>query len=178
MAKTSSLTHPELVDGCKAYMVRQAHHDFRLVFLVGLAVAISAGCGKSKSKRDIPPPPSIPNPVSMSSSSGSPEVPSYQKYAYAAGRWRDPFIPLVGSTTLGARVPTRPPNINMLFLKGVMKDNATRLALLSTGSASYILKGGRLYDVLGRKVPGISGVVRENSVVLMSGGTVRELKGP
>jgi hypothetical protein len=103
-------------------------------------------------------------------------APKYMSYTYYGERYRDPFIPLIGE----ARVDTsqdRPPQIASLLLKGIVQDAQGRMALLTSGASSFILRGGRLYDGRNRMVKKISGVIKADSVVLIgSDRTVREIK--
>ena len=63
------------------------------------------------------------------------------------------------------------------MLKGIVQDARGRMALLTSGVSSYILRGGRLYDVRNRMVKKISGVIKAESVILIgSDRTVRELR--
>ena len=99
--------------------------------------------------------------------------PAYQSYKYLGDRYRDPFIPLTGV----ALDPTdRSPAVASLILKGIVQDDKGRVAILSSGVSSYILRAGRLYDGRNRPVKGISGVIKAQSVVLLgSDRTVKEL---
>ena len=104
-------------------------------------------------------------------------TPSYELYTYYGDRFRDPFIPLVGSEARTDLTSDRPPQIGSLLLKGIIQDAKGRLALLTSGVSSYILRGGRLYDGRNHLMKGISGVIKTNSVILIgSDHTVRELK--
>ena len=127
-----------------------------------------------------PPTPTRPSPAPMVATVPTPEpakkVPDYQTYNYYGDRYRDPFIALNGEyrSDQGA---DRPPQVSSLLLKGIIQDERSRMALLTSGASSYILKGGRLYDGRNHLMKGISGVIKPNSVVLMgSDRTVRELK--
>jgi hypothetical protein len=102
--------------------------------------------------------------------------PAYLLYTYYGDRYRDPFLPLTGEFR-GDQVADRPPQISSLMLKGIIQDQKSRVALLTSGVSSYILKGGRLYDGRNRMMKGISGVIKTGSVVLMgSDRTIRELR--
>ena len=71
----------------------------------------------------------------------------------------------------------RPPQIASLMLKGIVQDARGRMALLTSGVNSYILKGGRLYDGRNRMVKKIAGVIKTESVVLIGADrTVREIR--
>lgn len=101
--------------------------------------------------------------------------PAYLLYNYHADRYRDPFIPLLGEAR--SDQPDRPPQITSLVLKGIVQDTKGRMALLSSGVSSYILRAGRLYDGRNLMVKGISGVIKTNSVLLIgSDRTVKELQ--
>ncbi len=113
--------------------------------------------------------------ASSESSSSKPE-PLRKTYSYQADRYRDPFIPLIGAESK-SDTGERTPQITSLTLKGILQDANGRMAVLTTGINSYILKGGRLYDAHNRAVKGISGVVKTNSVMLIgSDRTVKELR--
>jgi hypothetical protein len=102
-------------------------------------------------------------------------APAYQLYTYYGDRYRDPFIPLTGEYR--EQGTDRPPQIASLILKGIVQDEKGRIALLTSGVSSYILRGGRLYDGRNHLMKGISGIIKTNSVVLMgSDRTVKELK--
>jgi hypothetical protein len=104
-------------------------------------------------------------------------VPAYQLYTYYGDRYRDPFITLVGSAALTDLTSDRPPQIASLLLKGIIQDSKGRIALLTSGVSSYLLRGGRLYDGRNHMMKGISGVIKSNSVILIgSDHTVKELK--
>jgi hypothetical protein len=99
--------------------------------------------------------------------------PAYQSYKYMGDRYRDPFIPLTGNTY---QATDRAPQVGSLVLKGIVEDSKGRVAIVSNGSSSYILRAGRLYDGRNHVVKGISGVVKAESVVLVgSDHTVKEL---
>ena len=87
--------------------------------------------------------------------------------------YRDPFIPLTGNSFDS---DNRAPQISSLILKGIVEDAKGRIAIVSSGATSYILRAGRLYDGRNKVVKGISGVIKEQSVVLVgSDRTVKEL---
>jgi len=108
-------------------------------------------------------------------SSPKPAQPAYKSYTYYGERYRDPFIPLIGDGRGSG--DDRPPQIQSLVLKGIVQDSRGRMALLTSGISSFILRGGRLYDVRNKMVKKISGVIKAESVVLIgSDRTVRELR--
>ena len=105
------------------------------------------------------------------------EAASYKNYTYYGDRYRDPFIPLNGDIRSDQSSYDRPPQITSLMLKGIVQDAKGRMALLTSGISSYILKGGRLYDGRNRMVKKIAGVIKTDSVVLIGADrTVREIR--
>jgi Tfp pilus assembly protein PilP len=63
-------------------------------------------------------------------------------------------------------------SIHSLNLKGIMKDGAGAYAILADGqtSASFVLKGGVLFDFRNKRVPGVTGTIqmRRKTVTLMT----------
>jgi hypothetical protein len=107
----------------------------------------------------------------------APLTSSYKTYTYYGDRYRDPFIPLNGDLRSDQSAWERPPAVSSLLLKGIVQDAKGRMALLTSGVNSYILKGGRLYDGRNRMVKKIAGVIKTDSVVIIgSDRTVREIK--
>ncbi|OGR91635.1 MAG: hypothetical protein A2992_02155 [Elusimicrobia bacterium RIFCSPLOWO2_01_FULL_59_12] len=157
-------------------------------FSVGILIPLRSGAADPASakksaalviaKKTTPVPATKPAPPApQAAGAAEPPVPTpeYQRYAYQGDRYRDPFVPLAGE--FRDQGTDRPPQISSLLLKGIIQDGKSRMALLTTGVSSYILRGGRLYDGRNHLMKGISGIVKSNSVVLMgSDRTVRELK--
>lgn len=117
-------------------------------------------------------------PTTATATPGAPATPKpeYLNYTFYADRYRDPFIPLIGEGR-GDQGIDPAPQIAALALKGIVSDANGRMALLTSGVNSYILRGGRLYDGRNRMVKKISGVIKAESVVLIgSDRTVRELR--
>lgn len=126
-----------------------------------------------------PPKPGIqmPTPINPSSALSTAPGPSYKSYVYFGDRYRDPFIPLNGDFHTDQSALERPPQVASLVLKGIVQDAKGRMALLTSGVSSYILKGGRLYDGRNRMVKKIAGVIKTESVVLIGADrTVREIR--
>ncbi len=125
----------------------------------------------------------LPTPLASAASAGSSQgvmppapKPSYSSYTYYGEKYRDPFIPLLGDSRPDTS-NDRPPAIASLTLKGIVQDANGRMALLSSGVASYILRGGRMYDGRNRMVKKISGVIKADSVVIIgSDRTIREIR--
>ena len=54
-------------------------------------------------------------------------------------------------------------------LKGILKDRRGKVAIISASDGEYyVLKSGRIYDRKSRVIPGVSGIIKEKSVVLIS----------
>jgi hypothetical protein len=104
-------------------------------------------------------------------------VSPYKSYAYNGDRYRDPFVSLASDIRADQSVLDRPPQVGSLTLKGIVQDAKGRMALLTTGVNSYILRGGRLYNNRNKMVKKIAGVIKTDSVVIIGADrTVRELK--
>lgn len=102
--------------------------------------------------------------------------PAYMSYTFYADRYRDPFVPLLGENRGDSGVEAQV-QIASLQLKGIVSDVNGRMALLTSGVSSFILRGGRLYDGRNRMVKKVSGVIKAESVVLIGADrTVRELR--
>jgi hypothetical protein len=108
--------------------------------------------------------------------SSSKEVPFYMTYNYYGEKYRDPFVPLIGEAR-SDQTTDRPPAIASLILKGIVQDSNGRMALITGGVSSYILRGGRLYNDRNHVVKGLSGVIKTDSVVIIgSDRTIREIR--
>lgn len=121
--------------------------------------------------------PASPAPTTPVAATPAKPVPFYRTYSYYGDRYRDPFIPLTGDVRSDQALQDRPPQIASLLLKGIVQDANGRIALLTSGANSYILRGGRLYDGRNRMVKKVAGIIKSDSVVIIgSDRTVRELK--
>ena len=98
---------------------------------------------------------------------------------YGGAKLRDPFTKLTGGgvvapTSAAADAPKEfdPEefSIHQLELKGIMRDKAGLTALLTDMNThfTFILRGGRLYDMKKKAVPGVTGVIQlaQKSVTL------------
>lgn len=90
---------------------------------------------------------------------------------YGGAKLRDPFMRLSGGGAGMAAVAIAAPpkeydpeefSIHQLELKGIMRDKAGLTALLSDMNTrfTFILRGGRLYDMRKKAVPGVTGVIQ------------------
>lgn len=152
--------------------------------LIVRATVLLCGLGLARfsSSETTPVNPGVQIPARAAGSSAAASVsngssPSYKNYTYYGDRYRDPFIPLNGDTRSDQQALDRPPQIASLTLKGIVQDAKGRMALLTSGVNSYILRGGRLYDDRNRLVKKMAGVIKTDSVVIIGADrTVRELK--
>lgn len=97
-------------------------------------------------------------------------------YEYQGDRYRDPFIPLGGRAAGTGRGELIIPQLGALALKGIIADQQKKVALIVGGGGVFVLKDGKLYDNRNRLIRGISGVVKDRSVILTGPDrTVREL---
>lgn len=107
-----------------------------------------------------------------------------KRYIYPLAHKRDPFVPLIGGSVddrkTVASLTDRKGEFTKLELKGIIKDKKGKMALIaSLHGESYTLKTGKIYDKRNRIVTGVSGVIKEESVVLYSPNrTILELSLP
>lgn len=115
-------------------------------------------------------------PAAVDESSGTAKVLGVDDI-YGGTKFRDPFMKLAGSgvsqAPAAAAAKEYDPDefsIHQLELKGIMRDKAGWIALLSDMNTrlSFILRGGRLYDPKKKPVAGVTGVVKpaEKTVIL------------
>ena len=103
------------------------------------------------------------------------------RYFYPYASKRDPFAPLVGSAgyagSSSGSQGLSSGELTNLELKGILRDRKGKVALISASDGeAFVLRSGRIYDKKNRIVSGISGIIKENSVILISQNrTVTEL---
>jgi len=135
------------------------------------------GCGGKKTQEKVD---HVPRQSITKSTPAMPTKPEEPLYKYMGGKFKDPFIPLidggrffrVSQEEMGKIDPAS------LSLKGILVDNKEKMAtLVDTSGNSYIVKGKRLYNRKGELIEGIVGIVKLESVVIITEDkTVRELK--
>jgi Tfp pilus assembly protein PilP len=88
------------------------------------------------------------------------------RYEYSGFKYRDPFIPLNGTGKSLNSKEVVIPSIESLKVKGIISDNKVKMAILSSGGATYILENNSLYDSRRRAVNGITGIIEQDTVTL------------
>lgn len=148
------------------------------VFLFSFSLAAACWCAAAPAPAPMTPPTAVPSAPNSTGAlvTAKPTKPSYQSYTFYGDRYRDPFVPL-DSDVRADSLYDRPPQIATLALKGIIQDANGRMALLTSGLSSYILRNGHLYDGRNKVVKKISGIIKPDSVVLIgSDHSVRELR--
>jgi hypothetical protein len=135
-----------------------------------------AGCGGGD---DLPPPPrgmlSLPKVAAVPVAAKIEPAP----YNYHGDVRRDPFVALNVETNVAPSSSEEAvvPNLRSLTLKGVYADGKSMAAIISGGGITYILRDRKLFDNRQRLVKGITGVIRNDSVIMIGGDhTTKELK--
>lgn len=140
-----------------------------LLWTLAAAVSLGACSGKHDDLAELSsgtrPPVEAAPPITPDAK--KPEPP---KYVYPYLQQRDPFIPLVGgSSGSGGASSGSFENLGNLELRGIIKDRRGKAALISSSDGdAYVLRSGRVYDRRNRVIAGVQGVIKENSVVLIS----------
>ncbi|MFN0116962.1 MAG: hypothetical protein ACKVQC_01545 [Elusimicrobiota bacterium] len=131
------------------------------------------GCGKgNKSNVAAPPPEKAPIPAPQ------PSLPPKEKpvYVYSGDKFRDPFVPSGQSSNYKADAVFDPQRAT---LKGIVNgEKGTKTALLMlTGSGTYFVRSGLIFDVMGKNVKGFTAKVFDQKVVITGeGDNVYEIK--
>lgn len=135
------------------------------IFFIMLFVMIFCACGSKEVDLN----PQLPNVPKANLKPPEPPVKKVlPKYVYNGSKYRDPFIPLTGKgLAFKGLQQIKIPSIDYLVLKGIIDDGKEKMAILSGGGASYILKGSYLYDSRRRLVEGISGAIKKDSVIMI-----------
>jgi len=93
-------------------------------------------------------------------------------YFYPYGNKRDPFTPLIGAENANAGKGSSDLSkgeLNNLELKGILRDRKGKVAVIASSDGEpFYLKSGRVYDRKNRMISGVSGIIKESSVVLIS----------
>jgi hypothetical protein len=147
----------------------------KLPFFMIFAVIALMSCAND----DLPPPPAAgPLPPVVNKTAGAPQKLAPARFVYRGDRHRDPFVPLTGDgVAVSSPEEVVTPNIGALTLKGIIDDGKQKIALISSGATTYVLRGSRLYDNRQRLVRGITGAIKRDSVVMIGADkTTKEIK--
>ena len=133
-----------------------------LIFSLLLTMLFGVGCNKGEEANvvakapDLPPLPP-PEPVA--------EVQKEKPvYVYSGDRFRDPFIPAGQATNYQPDAVFDPARA---AVKGIIFGKDHRSAVLTVGgSGTYFIKGGKIFDVMGKTVEGYSVKIFVDKVVL------------
>lgn len=147
-------------------------------WLVGSCFLLFSSC--SKESDDLPPiPPDLP-PAVVQIEEKKEEPP---KYTYKFAARRDPFYPLAGLAGVAGEFtnPFADSEINPdqtffgLELRGIFQDRSGKIGIIrSQEGETYTLKSGKIYDRRNRMISGVSGIFKENSIVLISKNKTRK----
>ncbi len=156
----------------------------RTVYLLVFFAVFLCGCGKQKNPapRVIKKVAHKPKPKPAPPKPKLPGEEVARKYIYRGDEYRDPFGAVVIASSLSGKLMEGEEiqvNIDALRVTGIMTSAQQKpYALLSEiGGASFIVKGGKLYDPYGRIVRDVAAIIKEDRVVLIAGkNTMRELK--
>ncbi len=146
-----------------------------------LILLFLTGCSKKEENLDLPA--VVPAPVSAATAPF--EEKQEAKYVYPLAQKRDPFVPLVGgaqgapmAAAGGEKKGAETGDFAHLELRGIVRDKTGKLAMIaSSNGEAYTVKSGRIYDRKNRMVSGVTGIIKETSVILISQNKmIRELQ--
>ena len=145
--------------------VKLPTREFKFTWAGCLLIALCAiiiGCGK---KTEVPPPPRVfvpapaPTPVVV-------EQKEKPVYVYSGDRYRDIFTPAGTSTTYQAEGTFDP---QKLSVRGIIYSPRYKSAVMSvSGSGTYFVKSGLIFDVMGKAVKGFTAKVLVDRVIVMN----------
>ncbi len=133
-------------------------HLFLGLFLVlfGLSACSKKGDGEIARAPEVAPPPP-PAPVVE-------PVKEKPVYVYSGDRFRDPFIPAGQSTNYQPDAVFDP---QRAVVKGIIFGKEHKSAMVTVGgSGTYFIKGGKIFDVMGKVIDGYSVKIFVDKVVL------------
>ncbi|MBN1823334.1 MAG: hypothetical protein JW803_03335 [Endomicrobiales bacterium] len=149
---------------------------YRFLLILFLFPLFLTGCGDELPPEKVIMPPSRRPPLKAADASADGKI--AKKFVYRGDKYRDPFVPLTGEgMVFGGSEEVNVPQVGGLALKGIIKEGKQKIALISGGGISYTLQNSRLYDSKQRLVKGITGIIKEESVVIIAPDkTTKELK--
>ncbi len=118
-------------------------------FLILILGAVLIGCGKKEVPP--PPPPIIPAPAPTPVAE---EIKEKPVYVYGGDRFRDPFQAAGASTNYQAEAIFDPQRSTV---RAIIFSPRMKSALINvSGSGTYFVNNGRIFDVMGKTVKGYS----------------------
>jgi len=149
----------------------------KFIYLL-IFVFVVASCGKKKERRVVPPPAKIKKKVVKEEK----KVEKVEKYVYQGYKNRNPFLVTGGGAPVSQTQETQKfsSDLGDLSLTGIMVDiSGEKYALLGNSQGgTFVLKNGWLYDFEGNRIPGYTGTVFEDRIILIHGSQMKELKLP
>ncbi|MCD6423249.1 MAG: membrane lipoprotein lipid attachment site-containing protein [Elusimicrobia bacterium] len=150
----------------------------KFIYLL-IFVFVLAGCGKKKGKKVAPPQPRTKRKITKQKEE---KVKKIEKYVYQGYKNRNPFFAIGAGAPVSQTQETQKfsSDLGELTLTGIMIDiSGEKYALLGNSQGStFVLKNGWLYDFEGNRIPGYTGTVFEDRIILIHGSQMKELKLP
>lgn len=134
----------------------------KLLLLTALAFLLPfVGCKKNKQL----PPPAAPVMPAATPTPVSDENKEKPVYVYGGDRYRDPFQSAGGSSSYTTESIFDP---NRSAVKAIIFSPRMKSAIINvSGSGTYFVKDGRIFDVMGKTVKGFSAKVLVDRVIVM-----------
>ncbi len=157
--------------------------NYRLAAYISLSFVILtaglSGCSKGDEELKLP----VINPAPLKSTNLEETKAEAPKYVYPYSAERDPFVALAGDGIVpaasvagpGAGFLNKKGEFLSLELKGIMSGRGGKMAMItSSNGQTYFLRSGKIYDRDNQVVSGITGVIRDESIVLISENRVKK----
>lgn len=131
-------------------------------FSLLIVCAANLSCGKKDMSSEIPKAPvAAPVQPAVVTAEAPKEKPIY---VYSGDRFRDPFVPAGQATNYQPDAVFDPQRATV---KGIIFGQEYRSAVLTVGgSGTYFIKGGKIFDVMGKNIEGYTTKIFVDKVVL------------
>lgn len=95
------------------------------------------------------------------------EVPDFE---YKGSSYRSPFSKESKQPQRAEGESQDLPSINpeMLTVSGIVEESKTKYGLLSGSEGFFMVKNGRIYNEDNKEIPGVSAVINENEIVIIT----------
>lgn len=134
---------------------------YSLLFIAIMGLFIATSCKKDSAENNLPKAPELPPAPSTPIAEPVKEKPVY---VYSGDRFRDPFLPAGQSTNYQPDAVFDPQRAKVM---GIIFGKDYKSAVLSVGgSGTYFIKGGKIFDVMGKSVEGYGVKIFVDKVVL------------